>query len=127
MYSDLTLAQPDMYYIAIPNGSHDKTKFIPVKAKQVIIPGWEDLDLFVHRPYLRGEIQRDGWTISEASTGQGITTVEWGRMPQTQRDAKVEAERNLNHAGREMLATLLRQLIDKYGLSPRYRRLSQVA
>jgi len=103
--------------------------YVPPSAlghRKVVIDGFEDYDLFMHRPTefaARGEIKfaKTGWVISEGKSGFQIATGD------TQVKALYAVELRLDDVGREGLDSAIERALGEHGPSPRYRFATNIA
>jgi len=93
---------PSVYYIF----DNAKGTFVPVAAKRITIPGWEEYDFFIH--YLMPP-QSPGWSISEATTGMAI-----GSLCRLRKEVITDATARLERAGKAELNRLIEWACSKH-------------
>jgi P-loop containing NTP hydrolase pore-1/C-terminal domain on Strawberry notch homologue len=109
---NLELAEPENYYIYGKDKKRGEYRPIPVEnAKPIRIEGHENLDLFLYK-------KPEGWEVSEAITGSGVT----GKAFKTEEEAIDEAKKILDQKGTEKTKTAIQRWVIHREIMPRYRR-----
>jgi len=105
------LAEPDKYYINIVDRG-----FVECTGKPVAI--YPELDLFsIKGADVRGEMyDRPKWIVSEGMTGARLA------IGETRRQAIRDTETKISERGIKKVYGYRNQLIEEFGLSPRYRK-----
>ena len=83
--------------------------FEEVAGETVIIPLFEEFDLFIHK-------YRNDYRISECKTGNCIS---YGKSKE---EVIENAKKELKHYGKEKIEQMIKEKTVKYGISPRYRK-----
>lgn len=84
-------------------------KFERTDARPVLIDGFEDVDLFVHKP-IEGS---GGWHVTEGTSGARVAD------GNTRDEAVSSAGENLRRVGKEKLLEHIAAAVEKHGRSPR--------
>lgn len=94
------------YYIAVGN-TRDGYQYVPVEGEKVVIPGFEEYELFAHKA-------QNGWKVSEVSSGAQLS------IGFSKDDAIKQATNILKNQGKDKLNTAIQQYIEMVGRpSPR--------
>jgi len=92
--------------------------WLEVSADPVVIPGFEEFELFVHNILPDEEDEEDdafGYAVSEGKTGCRVS----GLMD-SEEEAIEHATKLLTDHGKDCVDELIKQSIEKDGLSPRW-------
>ena len=96
---------------------HVKKEFLQIEGEAIVIPGFEDHDIFVHKTVDgNGHAQAEMFTVSEGKSGYAIgydRSKEWVVGKVTDR---------LKYHGREQLDRVIAEAVEKTGLSPRWSK-----
>jgi len=87
-----------------------KKRWLEVSAGPVVIPGFEEYDLFAHE-----EVDLDGYVVSEGKTGRKVS-----RIMDTKEEAIKHAAKLFTDHGKDRVDELIKQSVEKDGLSPRW-------
>jgi len=99
------------YYIHVWRGDQDTGGFEweKIKGKRIVVPGYEDVDTFVHG-------KSGDWQVSEGKTGSSLRV-----YAKTIDEVIAETKKRLDEAGGKAKVTKVGEdLVEEHGISPRY-------
>ena len=92
--------------------------WLEVSADPVVIPGFEEFDLFVHNIFPDEEDEEDdafGYAVSEGKTGCKVSL-----NMDTKEEAIKNAAKLFTDYGKDRIDELIKQFVERDGLSPRW-------
>jgi hypothetical protein len=90
-------------------------EWLKVDGDPVVMPGFEEYDLFVHEA-----VDDDGYLYGKFNVSEGKTGYRVSRFMDSKEEAIEHATKLLTDHGKDCVDELIKQSIEKDGLSPRW-------